>query len=66
MIIIDHGGEYYTVYSNVDNISVNEDDYILTNTQIATTAKSDNAYILNFQILKKNEHLNPESWLIKK
>jgi len=66
LIIIDHGGEYYTVYSNVDNISVNEDDYILTNTQIATTAKSDNAYILNFQILKKNEHLNPESWLIKK
>ena len=70
-MLVDHGGEYYTVYSNIDNIKVNEDDYILANTQIAVTSKSENhsienSYILHFQILKKTQHLNPESWLKKK
>ena len=71
VILVDHGGEYYTVYSNIDNISINEDEYILANTQIATTAKSENksltnSYILHFEILKKTERLNPELWLMKK
>jgi len=66
LVIIDHGGEYYTVYANLDNINVNEDDYVSTNTQIATTAKSEVNYKLNFQVLNKNEHLNPEIWLKKK
>ena len=71
VILVDHGGEYYTVYSNIDNINVNEDDYILANTQIATTSKSENksltnSYILHFEILKKTERLNPEIWLVKK
>jgi len=71
VILVDHGGDYYTVYSNIDNINVNEDDYILANTQIATTSKSENnslagSYILHFEILKKTERLNPEIWLMKK
>ncbi len=69
-IIISHGGGYFSVYSNIENISVSENDYILSNIQIATTKRSENPkmknkYILHFEIWKNETKLNPENWLKK-
>ena len=65
MIIISHGGGYRTVYANVANIRVAENDYIQSNTKIGEVAKSNisNDYLLHFQIWKNEKKLNPEDWL---
>ena len=69
-IIISHGGGYYTVYSNVKNISVTENEYITPENQIASSSKSENPsmkgnYFLHFEIWKNETKLNPENWLKK-
>ena len=71
VVILDHGSGYYSVYSNLENISVIEGDYIPDLFQIGTVAKNnssnyDNDYIFHFQIWGNKEKLNPEDWLIKK
>ena len=65
MIIVSHGGGYHTVYANVDNITVNENDYIQPNTNIGEVSKSNisNEHLLHFQIWKNESKLNPEDWL---
>jgi len=69
-IIISHGSGYFSVYSNINNITVSENDYILSDVQIATTNKSENPkmknkYILHFELWKNETKLNPEYWLKK-
>ena len=71
VVILDHGAGYYSVYSNLENISVSEGDYIPDLFQIGTVAKNnsshyDSNYIFHFQIWGNKEKLNPEDWLIKK
>jgi septal ring factor EnvC (AmiA/AmiB activator) len=65
MIIVSHGGGYHTVYANVENIMVNENDYIESNTKIGEVSKSSisNEHLLHFQIWKNESKLNPEDWL---
>ena len=69
-IIISHGSGYFTVYANVEEILVKENDYILGNTQIGVVGKSENpsisnSYFLHFEIRKDETILNPELWLKK-
>ena len=69
-IIISHGSGYFTVYANVDQISVKENEYILGNTQLGFVGKSENpaisdSYFLHFEIRKDETILNPELWLKK-
>jgi len=68
IIMIAHGDGYYTVYTNINNISVNQNDYIETDRSIGEVSKSKitNQYSFNFQIYKNKENLNPETWLKKK
>jgi len=71
VIIIDHGHGYYTVYSNVDNINVNENDYIPSLYKIGTVAKNNSSqynkdYIFHFQVWGNKKKLNPQEWLKKK
>ena len=63
IIIIDHGDGFNTVYSNIDNILINENDYIKAGQNIASV--NDNM-ILHFEIWGNQKKLNPEKWLIKK
>ena len=69
-IIIDHGDQTFSIYSNVKNIAVQEDEFINSQQQIAVVAKSDktingeNTY-LSFQMFYKNKSVNPEEWLKK-
>ena len=61
IIIINHGNDYSTVYSNINNILVREGDYIKEQQEIATSED-----FLSFQMWKGSEVLNPENWFIKK
>ena len=64
IIIVDHGGGYITVYSNLDDIIVNENDYIQTGQKIAVVSSKDSQ--LQFQIYYNGEPSNPEHWLRRK
>ena len=68
IVMLSHGDGYYTVYTNIDNIFVNQNDYIETDNKIGEVSKSKitNQYSFNFQIYKNKENLNPEIWLKKK
>ena len=64
-IIVKHGN-YYTVYSNLGQVYVSEGDEISARKYIADVFKDDNSEdsgVLNFQIWKGTEKLNPELWL---
>ena len=64
IIIVDHGGGYRTVYSNLDDIIVSENDYIQSGQKIAIVSSKD--YQLQFQIYFNGEPSNPERWLLRK
>jgi len=70
IIILDHGAGYYTVYSNLKNITVYEGQYVDTYTHLAEVAQGTNSSynnenIFNFQIWLNQEKLNPENWIKK-
>ena len=71
VIILDHGSGYYTVYSNVRDISVTEGEYISSLHKLGNVAKNSSSnyeaeYLFHFQIWGNKEKLNPEDWLVKK
>ncbi len=57
-IIIKHG-QYYTVYSNLEDVYVNKGSKVTRGEAIGTP----NARMLNFQIWFQNKKLNPQKWL---
>ena len=67
MVLIKHG-EYFSVYSQIDNISVKENQKIKAGTQIGAVAKdpATNSYELFFQIYKNKTRLNPSKWIKKR
>lgn len=70
LIIVDHGSGYFTVYSNLKDINVYENQYIDTNTYLAKVEKGSNfdypnKTVFNFQIWSNEKKLNPEIWLKK-
>ena len=70
IVILDHGAGYYSVYSNLKNINVFEEQYLDTNTNIGEVALGSNfnypdKYVFNFQIWSNEKKLNPELWLKK-
>jgi murein DD-endopeptidase MepM/ murein hydrolase activator NlpD len=68
MIIIDHGGDFYTVYSHVSNIQTSIDSEVQAGDVIAYMGDSGsiNGATLHFEIWGKNQKLDPEKWLVKK
>lgn len=67
MIIIDHGGDFYTVYSHVADIQTSIDSEVQGGDIIARMGDSGsvNGAILHFEIWGRNKKLNPEKWLAK-
>lgn len=66
-IIIRHGN-YLTVYSNLKEVFVNQGDKVDTKQTIGiinTDNDKDHKTVLQFQIWKENEKLNPLEWLAK-
>ncbi|MBL7046150.1 MAG: peptidoglycan DD-metalloendopeptidase family protein [Candidatus Marinimicrobia bacterium] len=66
-IIIDHGGGYYTVYTHIMDVEVDEGGYVKALDTIARVGDSgslDGAK-LHFEIWGNKQKLNPELWLRK-
>ena len=65
LIIIDHGGGFSTVYAQIDDISVHENEYVQKGSTIATVVnpKNNNPEILHFEVWGNQQKLNPQIWL---
>ncbi len=66
-VIIRHGN-FLTVYSNLREVSVNQGDKVKAKQEIGTIyteLDNDHKTVLQFQIWKENEKLNPLEWLAK-
>jgi len=62
IIILDHGDGFNTVYSNIENILIEENEYVSAG---STIAQVDQNMILHFQIWHNKQKKNPEKWLAK-
>jgi murein hydrolase activator len=63
MVIVRHGN-YYSVYSNLDKVSVNKGNKIKTQQSIGFINSDDNGIsTVHFELWKDKTKLNPESWL---
>ena len=66
VVIIRHG-EYFTVYSNLESVTVKRGDKVKTKQNIGKvhTSKTDNTPELHFELLKEQARQNPANWLSK-
>jgi septal ring factor EnvC (AmiA/AmiB activator) len=67
-IIVDHGDGFYTVYTHVNDVFVDVNDYVSAGDIIAKVGDSgslDGAK-LHFEIWGNQQKLNPEKWLAKR
>ena len=66
VVIIRHG-EYFTVYSNLENVTVKRGDKVKTkqNLGMVHTNKTENKTELHFELLKEQSRQNPANWLSK-
>ena len=67
VIIIDHGGGFSTVYAQIDNITVHENEYVQKGEVIASVVKAEDGSVskLHFEVWGNQNKLNPEIWLIR-
>ena len=67
-IIVDHGNGFYTVYSHVTNVEINEDSEVRGGDVIAYMGDSGsiNGSQLHFEVWGEGKILDPEKWLQKK
>ena len=67
IIIIDHGGGFSTVYAKIDNIKVNENDYVQIGSTIASVGmpEDNSSSRLHFEVWGNQKKHNPENWLIQ-
>lgn len=66
-VIIRHGN-YLSVYSNLSEVFVKQGDKVKTKQTIGrifTDKEDDNKSVLQFQIWKENQKLNPQDWLAR-
>ena len=66
VVIIRHG-EYFTVYSNLENVTVKRGDKVKTKQNIGTvhTNMTEGKTELHFELLKEQNRQNPSNWLSK-
>jgi len=64
VVIIRHG-EYFTVYCNLENVSVKRGDKVRTKQNLGTvhTNKTEGKTELHFELLKETSRQNPANWL---
>ena len=66
-VIVKHG-QYFTVYSNLEEVQVGKGDDITTRQALGTvyTDESDGKTEVHLEVWKGNEKLNPIKWIFKK
>ena len=64
VVILRHG-EYFTVYSNLENVTVKRGDKVKTKQNLGTihTNKTEGKTELHFELLKEQSRQNPANWL---
>ena len=65
MIIVDHKGVFFSVYGQLDKISVKEEQKVVRQQEVAKVGKGDES-ILYFEIRQYNVPENPLLWLKEK
>lgn len=63
LVIIDHGGSFYTVYTHLGEINSAEGEKVKEGDVIGYTGEALNGPRLHFEIWKGKEKQNPEQWL---
>lgn len=58
-VVIEHPGQYYSVYSNLDSVAVSLESTIDSNVSIGKTSNMD----FYFELRHKNISIDPKSWL---
>ncbi|MEE9288928.1 MAG: M23 family metallopeptidase, partial [Bacteroidota bacterium] len=66
LIIVNHYNGYRTVYAQLSEILVTEEQRVAEGDVIARTGESLSGPSLHFEIWKEREKQNPETWLRKK
>ena len=61
-VLIKHG-QYFTVYQNLKSVSVKVGDNVTTNQSIGVVANLYGQNMLQFQIIRIKQFLNPEGWI---
>ena len=66
VVILRHG-EYFTVYSNLENVTVKRGDKVKTKQNLGTvhTNKTESKTELHFELLKEQNRQDPANWLSK-
>lgn len=66
VVFVQHG-DYISVYSNLETVSVHKGDKITTKQKIGTVAKSstEGRTVLKFYIYRNNTKINPADWIYK-
>ena len=66
MVILQHGS-YYTVYSNLEEVSVKKGDKVAIRQSLGkvSTDRKDNTSEVHFEIWKEKTRLNPQDWVGK-
>ena len=66
VVILRHG-EYFTVYSNLENVTVKRGDKVKTKQSLGTvhTNKTESKTELHFELLKEQNRQDPANWLSK-
>ena len=67
MVVIIRHGEYFTVYSNLESVSVKSGDQVKTKQPIGVvhTNRTENKTELHFELLKEIQRQDPANWLSK-
>jgi septal ring factor EnvC (AmiA/AmiB activator) len=65
LVVIIRHGEYFTVYSNLESVSVKAGDHVKTKQDIGVvhTSRTENKTELHFELLKAMQRQNPAIWL---
>src|SRR5690606_1770568 len=66
ILIVDHGGRYYSVYKNLQNLKVKENEVVKAKQVLATTGVNKDHFGegLYFEIRHFSEAEDPQMWLI--
>ncbi len=63
IIIINHEGNYRSVYAIIKDISVQVNGYVRTGEIIARTSENNNGQCFHFELWKDNSPLDPKQWI---
>ena len=65
-VLVKHG-DYFTVYSNLEEVFVSKGDVIKTGTELGVIHTNEEGKTeMHFEVWKGNEKQDPEAWLRRK